>query len=115
IKPAGGIHMGFFAAELEALLQTRIPAHVSPWAILSRLHVHPQQIDRLKNAAADPRQVTALQAKDLQMLCQEVEVTPYEAARLHAAIEADVFLRLLSYHAYPLEDAMNTANAIFAA
>ena len=108
--------MGFFAGELYAILS----AHQShpqgtPWSILARIGVHPQQIDRLKKAADDIGQVATLPDVALQQLRNEIELTPLEWSRLQAGIEADVFLRMLLYHSYPLEDAVNTANSIFAA
>jgi hypothetical protein len=115
LKATGG-NMGFFAGELEDVLSAHVAhPHGSPWAILTRMGVHPQQIDRLKKAADDIGQVATLQAVHLQQLRQELELTPVEWARLQAAIEADTFLRLLLYHNYPLDEATNKANAIFAA
>lgn len=108
--------MGFFAGELEHVLRLHI-AHPqgSPWSILARMNVHPQQIDRLKKAAEDIGQVATLPDVSLQQLKQELELSPAEWSRLQAGIEADVFLRMLLYHSYPLEEAVNSANAIFAA
>jgi hypothetical protein len=79
------------------------------------MNVHPQQIDRLKKAADDIGQVATLPDASLQQLRIELELTPQEWSRLQAAIEADVFLRMLLYHSYPLDDAVNTANNVFAA
>jgi hypothetical protein len=108
--------MGFFAGELENVLRNHIShPQGSPWSILARMNVHPQQIDRLKKAADDIGQVATLPDISLQQLRNEIELTPLEWSRLQAGIEADVFLRMLLYHSYPLEDAVNTANAIFAA
>ena len=108
--------MGFFAGELEAILRSHV-AHPngSPWSILTRMGVHPQQIDRLKKAYDDIGQVATLQTSYLSQLRQELELSPIEWARLQAGIEADTFLRLLLYHNYPLEEAANKANAIFTA
>lgn len=108
--------MGIFAGELAAVLQSHIShPNGSPWAILTRLGVHPQQIDRLKKAHDDIAQVATLQASYLQQLRQELELTPYEWARLQAGIEADAFMRLLLYHNYSLDEAANRANSVFAA
>lgn len=108
--------MGFFAGELENVLRNHIShPQGSPWSILARMNVHPQQIDRLKKAADDIGQVATLPDVALQQLRTEIELTPLEWSRLQAGIEADVFLRMLLYHSYPLEDAVNTANSIFAA
>jgi hypothetical protein len=108
--------MGFFAGELENVLRNHIShPQGSPWSILARMNVHPQQIDRLKKAADDIGQVATLPDVALQQLRIEIELTPLEWSRLQAGIEADVFLRMLLYHSYPLEDAVNTANSIFAA
>src|SRR5271165_2340937 len=108
--------MGFFAGELAAILQTHVNhPDASPWSILSRMGIHPQQIDRLKKAAEDLAQVATLQSAQLQQLRQELELSPGEWARLQAGAEADTFLRLLLYHNYSLEDAANKANAVFAA
>jgi|GEM_PF-4563459 len=106
--------MGFFAGELEAILKTHsTQPNGSPWSILTRMGVHPQQIDRLKKAYEDISQVATLQASYLQQLRQELELSPIEWARLQAGIEADSFLRLLLYHSYSLEEAANKANAVF--
>src|SRR5579883_2575357 len=108
--------MGFFAGELEHVLRNHTThPQGSPWSILARMNVHPQQIDRLKKAAEDIGQVATLPDQSMQQLRTELELTPLEWSRLQAGIEADVFLRMLLYHSYPLEDAVNTANAIFAA
>jgi len=108
--------MGFFAGELEAILRNHV-AHPngSPWSILTRMGVHPQQIDRLKKAHDDIGQVATLQGSHMQQLRQELELSPIEWARLQAGIEADTFLRLLLYHNYPLDEAANKANAVFSA
>lgn len=108
--------MGFFAGELQAILQTHVtPIGSSPWALLTRLGVHPQVIDRIKKAADDIAQVATLPENNLIQLKQELELTPAEWARLQSGIEADTFFRLLMYHNYPLEEAANKANAVFAA
>lgn len=108
--------MGFFAAELESLLRQH-SAHpqASPWAILSRLGVHPQQVDRLKKAADDPRLIATLPEKFLPSLQQELGASPQEWARLMAGIEADVAIRMTQYHGYDGDEGMNTGNAIFSA
>lgn len=107
--------MGFFAGELAAILQAHL-SHPggSPWVTLTRMGVHPQQIDRLKKANEDIGQIASLQESHLTQLRQELELTPLEWARLQAGIEADMFFRLLLYHNYPLEEAANRANAVFA-
>lgn len=108
--------MGFFAGELEAILRAHVShPNGSPWSILTRMGVHPQQIDRLKKAFDDIGQVATLQSSHLQQLKQELELSPAEWARLQAGIEADTFMRLLLYHNYPLEEAANKANAVFSA
>ena len=76
--------------------------------------VHLQQVDRLKKANEDIGQIASLQESHLRQLRQELELTPLEWARLQAGIEADMFFRLLLYHNYPLEEAANRANAVFA-
>jgi GAF domain-containing protein len=107
--------MGFFAGELEAVLRAHVThPNNSPWAILTRIKVHPQQIDRLKKAQEDIEQVATLHVSYLQQLRQEFDLNPAEWARLQAGLEADSFLRLLIYHNYPIDDAINHANAIFA-
>lgn len=107
--------MGFFAGELAAILSAH-QSHPqgSPWAILARMGVHPQQIDRLKKANDDIGQIASLQNSFLVQLRQELDLAPMEWARLQASVEADVFFRLLLYHNYPLEEATNWSNAIFA-
>ncbi len=108
--------MGFFASELAAILEEhQPPGSDSPWAIVQRLGVHPQQVERLQAAAEDISQVATLQASVLQQLRQELDLTPLEWARLQAGSEADAFFRLLVYHNYPLEEAANKSNAVFAA
>lgn len=107
--------MGFYAAELAAILQ----AHVthpggSPWSILTRLGVHPQQIDRLKKAHDEIAQVSSLQQRFKDELTRDLELSPRDVARLAAAEEADAVLRILMYHNYPLDEAANRANAVFA-
>lgn len=108
--------MGFFAGELESILRAHV-AHPqgSPWSILARMGVHPQQIDRLKKAAEDIAQVATLPDPAMRQLRSELELSLSEWARLQAGIEADVFLRMLLYHSYPIDEAANVANSIFAA
>lgn len=105
--------MGFFAAELETILADRAKNSARPWSVLSRMGVHPQQIDRLKKAAEDVRQVASLPEPSLEQVRVELELTPYEWARLRAGMEADVTLRMTDYHGYSNEDIMNMANTIF--
>lgn len=108
--------MGFFAGELAAILSAhQTHPQGTPWAILSRMGVHPQQIDRLKRATEDLGHIASLQNDYLLKLRHELDLSPVEWARLQAAIEADVFFRLLLYHDYSLEEAANDANAVFSA
>src|SRR6185437_15571623 len=108
--------MGFFAAELAAILADHQPSGAeTPWTPLQRLGVHPQQVERLQHAAEDIGQVATLQANVLQQLRQELVLSPFEWARLQAGSEADTFFRLLVYHNYPLEEVANKTNAVFAA
>ena len=107
--------MGFFAGELEQVLFAHAQVQGSPWSILARLSIHPQQIDRLKKAADDITQVATLPDVALQQLRHELELTPAEWSRLQAGAEADASMRMLMYHSYPLDEAVNHANAIFAA
>jgi hypothetical protein len=108
--------MGFFASELGAVLVAHQAHGVdSPWLLLQRLGVHPNQVERLQQAAEDVTQVATLQASVLHQLRQELELSPYEWARLQAGSEADTFFRLLTYHNYPIEEAVNKSNAVFAA
>ncbi len=108
--------MGFFAGELaEILEQHQPPGSESRWVVLQRLGVHPNQIERLQHAADDVGQVATLQTNILQQLRQEYGLSPAEWARLQAGSEADTFYRLLVYHNYPLEEAINKSNAVFAA
>ncbi len=109
--------MGFFASELYAILERRAehPQVGTPWTILSRLGIHPQQVDRLRKANDELGLIATLPAALISKVQNELELTKEEYARLMAAMEADVFLRLLLYHQYPLEEAANRANSIFAA
>jgi hypothetical protein len=108
--------MGFFAAELAAILEQHQPAGgTSSWEVLSGLGVHPTQIERLQHAATDISQVATLPATVLHQLKQTLVLSPFEWARLQAGSEADTFFRLLVYHNYPLEEAANKTNAVFAA
>lgn len=104
--------MGFFAAELYAILQAHNPR--DPWSLLARMGIHPQQIDRLKRASENPSEVASLYGPDRERLRQELEPTTLEWARLIAGSEADTFLRLLLYHNKPIDQAMEQANATFA-
>ncbi len=107
--------MGFFAGELEVILEEHNPLpHESPWNVLNRLTVHPQQTERLQKAAEDIGQVAMLPPSLLLQLKQELNLSPIAWARLQAGIEADAFFRLLMYHNYTLEEAVNKANAVFA-
>lgn len=108
--------MGFLASELGAILGSHQPPGMdSPWSLLQRLGVHPNQVERLQQSADDVTQVATLQASVLQQLRQELDLSPYEWARLQAGSEADTFFRLLTYHNYPIEEAVNKSNAVFAA
>jgi hypothetical protein len=109
----GGHRMGLFAAELDALLCDRRPA--APWEILAEFDVHPAQIERLRQAAMEIGVVATLPQSATQQLKQRLALSPYEWARLQAGAEADTFFRLLTYHNYPLEEAANKTNAVFAA
>jgi hypothetical protein len=107
--------MGFFAGELEVVLQEHNPLpNESPWNVLNRLNVHPQQTERLQKAAEDIGQVATLPPPLLLQLKQELNLSPISWARLQAGVEADAFFRLLMYHNYSLEEAVNKANAVFA-
>lgn len=107
--------MGFLASELDAVLREHNPSSSeSPWAILYRMGVHPMQVERLQSAVDDFGQVATLPSSTLQQLRQELGLTPGEYARLQAGVEADAFFRLMVYHNYPLEEAANKSNAVFA-
>lgn len=103
--------MGFFASELGAVLSD----HGKTWEWLGTLGIHPTQIQRLRDAADDIAQVASLQPNLRAQVKQDLELIPLEVAKLEAGSEADVFFRLLCYHNYPLEEAANKANAVFAA
>lgn len=108
--------MGFFAGELATILSHHLPhPSSSPWSLLSRQGVHPQQIDRLKKASEEISLIASLPEATILQLRSELELTTLEFSRLQAALEADVFLRLLIYHSYPMDEAVNKANAVFAA
>jgi hypothetical protein len=107
--------MGFFAGELEVVLREHNPLpNESPWNVLNRLSIHPQQIERLQKAAEDIGQVATLPPNLLVQIRQELNLNPISWARLQAGVEADAFFRLLMYHNYSLEEAVNKANAVFA-
>ncbi len=106
--------MGFFAGELEHALRARTHANGSPWTLLTRASLHPQRIERLKRAAEDISLTTTLPPDVQQHLRRELDFSPMEWARLQAAHEADTFMRLFIDHHYPLEEAVNKANAVFA-
>jgi hypothetical protein len=107
--------MGFFAGELAVVLGEHNPLpNESPWNVLNRLNVHPQQTERLQRAAEDIGQVATLPHPLLWQIKQELNLSPVAWARLQAGIEADAFFRLLMYHNYSLEEAVTKANAIFA-
>ena len=103
--------MGFLATELVAVLATH---NIDPWQRLLHMGIHPTQVERLKIAAEDFAQVATLPSHILPQLRQEVPLSPIEYARLQAGVEADAFFRLLIYHNYPLEEAANKSNAVFA-
>lgn len=108
--------MGFFAAELADILDRhRRVNDTSLWDELERMGVHPAQIERLQQAVEDFEHVVTLPLHTLQPLRQELGLIPLEWARLQAGVEADTFLRLLLYHNFPMEEAANKANAVFAA
>jgi hypothetical protein len=108
--------MGFFAAELASILeQQQSVDRTTPWEVLGGLGVHPTQIERLQHAANDISQVATLPATTLHQLKQTLGLSPFAWARLQAGAEADTFYRLLVYHNYPLEEAANKTNAVFAA
>lgn len=107
--------MGFLASELEVTLKQHNTSNTeSVWAVLLRMGVHPTQVERLQRAADDFGQVATLPQNTLLQLRQEFGLTPIEYARLQAGIEADAFFRLLIYHNYPLDEAANKSNAVYA-
>ena len=107
--------MGFLASELDVVLKEHnASGNESEWAILFRMGIHPTQVERLQHAADDFGQVATLPSHALQQLRQELGLSPIEYARLQAGVEADAFFRLLVYHNYPLEEAANKSNAVFA-
>lgn len=104
--------MGFFASELGAALS----AHGESWACLgARFGVHQQQVERLMQAEADPFFVSTLQRTACDQVAKELDFSPLEIARMVAGGEADTFFRLMIYHNYPIEEAMNKSNSVFAA
>ena len=103
--------MGFLASELTTILRER---NLLLDDVLLHMGVDPAQVERLRIAAADFAQVATLPSATLQQLRQNLALTPMEYARLQAAVEADAFFRLMVYHNYPLEEAANKANAVFA-
>ena len=105
--------MGFLASELATVLSDHTPDG-NGWNILHHMGVHPTQVDRLVHAADDFGQIATLPSHTLQQLRQELGLNPIEYARLQAGAEADAFMRLLIYHNYPLEEAANKSNAVFA-
>lgn len=108
--------MGFFAAELAAILEAHhAQDRTRAWGILQRMGVQEAQIQRLQQAADDFAQIATLHAQILQRLRQDLVLDSLAWARLQAGIDADAFLRLVIYHNFPLEEAANKANAVFAA
>lgn len=107
--------MGFFASELATVLKEHntLPLE-SEWAILHRLGVHPDQVEHLQKAADDFALVATLPSPVVHQLRQELGLSPIEYARLQAGLEADAFMRLMVYHNYPIEEAANKSNAVFA-
>jgi hypothetical protein len=103
--------VGFFAGELERILSKR--QKNSPWSLLSRMGIHPQQVDRLKKAYDDIGQVATLQKAHLDQIRFDLELSQEEWARLNSASRADTVLRLFLYHDYPLDQAARMANAIY--
>ncbi len=107
--------MGVLASELLAILEDHnTDPKQSAWAALYKIGVHPSQVERLQQAADDIAQVATLPASMLQQLRQELGLTPAEYARLQAGVEADAFFRLMIYHNYPIEEAVNKTNAVYA-
>lgn len=108
--------MGFFAAELAAILEVHSSQErAQAWEILQRMGVQEAQIQRLQQAADDLAQIATLPVQILQRLRQDLGLSPLAWARLQAGNDADAFLRLVIYHNFPLEEAANKANAVFAA
>jgi hypothetical protein len=107
--------LGFFASELLTVLRSHTAPADSPWDILRRLGVHEGQIIRLQEAAEDVVLIASLPSSTLGLLRQELNLSPLENARLIAGQEADVFFRLLIYHNYRLDEAVNKSNAVYAA
>jgi hypothetical protein len=110
----GSIAMGFFASEFLAIMQCRVAPGRSPWSTLQSFGVSDAQIKRLQAAAENIGEVATLPYSNLRAISQTFEFTLSEDARLLAALEADVFLRILLYHNYPLDRAAIYANAAFA-
>ncbi len=107
--------MGFFASELLTVLRSHTAPADSPWDILRRLGVHEGQIVRLQEAAEDVVLIASLPSSTLGLLRQELSLSPLENARLIAGQEADVFFRLLIYHNYRLDEAVNKSNSVYTA
>lgn len=108
--------MGFFAAELADILDRHRKAdEATPWEVLARMGIHPIQIERLQQAEIEFDHVASLPAQSMQNIRQELGLSALEWARLQSGLDADTFLRLLLYHNYPIEEAANKANAVFAA
>lgn len=107
--------MGFLASELKTVLTEHATSpNESEWVILFRMGIHPSQVERLQQAAEDFGQVATLPSHAIQQLRQELALSPIEYARLQAGVVADAFFHLMVYHNYPLEEAANKSNAVFA-
>ncbi len=106
--------MGFLAAELDEILKKHYKKEKgSHWSLLAQIHVHPQQIERLRFASEEFGRVASLQGSYLLTLKDSLSLDTKEWARLQAAVEADKSLRMFLYHKLDLDEAMNKANAVF--
>lgn len=105
--------MGFFASELYSVLEAHNSTDGNPWTVLSRMGIHPQQVDRLKKAFDDPGQIATLHESFVDQIKSTLNINTNEWSRISAALEADLILRLLLYHNYELYRALNIANAVF--
>ncbi len=106
--------MGFLAAELDELLKKHYTKQKgSHWSLLAQVHVHPQQIERLRTASEEFGRVASLQGTYLIALKDSLKLDAKAWARLEAAVEADKALRMFLYHKLDLDEAMNKANAVF--
>lgn len=104
--------MGFLASDIVDICTQR---GINYCTLLAECGVHTTQIAHITAAADDPTDIARLPPAIITELDQRMAFTPAERARIDAAEVADTFLRLLYYHNYLPTEAMQKANAVYAA